>query len=76
MSKTGQTAGVQTEYKNYLGRLLDRKTKMKAFGPASRGNEDVAQKLSGLSATHGKETAHGDDPLHVRQVRVEGLASS
>jgi hypothetical protein len=50
--------------------------KPKAFGPAIKGTDYVAQKLSGLSATHGKETAHGDDPLHVRQVRVEGLASS
>ena len=47
---------------------------MKAFGPAIRGNEDVAQKLSGLSATHGKERTHGDDPLFLWEIYLEGLA--
>jgi len=35
----------------------------------------VAQKLSCLQATDGKETAHGDGALPLRQVRLEGLAA-
>ena len=37
------------------------------------GYEYVAQKLSSLSATVGKETSGRDGPLHLRQVRLEGL---
>jgi hypothetical protein len=35
----------------------------------------VEQKLSGLQTTDEKETAHGHDPVSVRQVRVEGIAA-
>jgi hypothetical protein len=35
--------------------------------------EYVSEKLSSLSATVGEETPHGDDPLLLRQVRLEGL---
>jgi hypothetical protein len=34
---------------------------------------DVAQKLSSLSETVGKETSHRDGPVLLRQVRLEGL---
>jgi hypothetical protein len=34
----------------------------------------VAQKLSNLSATHGKEKSRGHGSVLVRQVRLEGLA--
>jgi len=37
--------------------------------------QHVAQKLSRLSATAGKETSHRDGALPVRQVRLEGLGS-
>ena len=33
----------------------------------------MAQELSRLPATAGKETAHGVRALHVREVRLEGL---
>jgi hypothetical protein len=33
----------------------------------------VAQKLSSLSATVGKETSHRNGPVLLRQVRLEGL---
>jgi hypothetical protein len=33
----------------------------------------VAQKVSCLSAAHGKETSNGDGSLPLRQVRLEGL---
>ena len=33
----------------------------------------MAQKLSRLPATDGKETSHRDGSLFVREVRVEGL---
>jgi hypothetical protein len=36
----------------------------------------VAQKLSGLSATVGKETSRGDRSLLVWKIRLEGLAPS
>jgi hypothetical protein len=34
-------------------------TEIKAFGSATEGNEYVAQELSRLSATDGKETSNG-----------------
>jgi len=36
----------------------------------------VAQKVSGLSASPGKEAPHGDSSLSLRQVRMEGLGST
>jgi len=45
---------------------------MNAFGPVQR-NEYVEQELSCLPAPNGKETAHRDRGLYMRQVRVEGL---
>jgi hypothetical protein len=41
-----------------------------------KGNEYVAEKLSGMSATDGKEGSHRNGPLLVRQIRLEGLATS
>jgi hypothetical protein len=35
----------------------------------------VAQKLSRLQATDGKETAYGDGALPLRQARLEGLGA-
>jgi hypothetical protein len=34
----------------------------------------VAEKLSSLSASIGKETSHGDGPLLLREICLEGLA--
>jgi len=49
---------------------------MRAFDSATKGNEYVAQKLSSVSATDGKETSHRNGPLLVRQIRLEGLTSA
>ena len=49
---------------------------VKSRSPANRrkdGFEYVEKKLSSLPATVGKETSHGNDPLSVRQVRLERL---
>src|SRR6267143_2959490 len=47
-----------------------------ASGPVGRkdGYVYVAETMSSLSATNAKETPHRDSPLHLRQVRLEGLA--
>jgi len=49
-----------------------------SLGPGprkSRGIEYVAQKLSSLQTTHGKERTHRDDSLFLWQVYLEGLAA-
>lgn len=38
--------------------------------------KDVAEELSHLPAADGKEGSHGDGPLPLRQVRVEGLSDA
>jgi len=38
-------------------------------------HNNVAQKLSRLSATDGQEKSHGDGSLPLRKVRLEGLAA-
>ena len=50
----------------------------KSLAPAPGSQEAwnyVAQKLSSLPATHGKERTHGDDSLFLWQIYLEGLAS-
>ena len=44
---------------------------MRVFDSAMKGNEYVAEKLSGMSATDGKEGSHRNGPLLVRQIRLE-----
>jgi hypothetical protein len=66
--------GIDGRTPAYYAYLVDRPICDRTISKKNRRYEYVAQKLSSLSETDGKETSHRDNRLLMRQVRLEGLA--